>query len=115
MLIPYGHQHIDDDDVAAVVEALRSDWLTQGPSLERFEADLVGATGAEHAVAFSSGTAALHAAAATAGLGAGDTLFTSPLSFAASATCARYVGATPAFVDIDTATLNIDLARVPEN
>jgi UDP-4-amino-4,6-dideoxy-N-acetyl-beta-L-altrosamine transaminase len=112
-VIPYGHQSIDDDDVAAVVATLRGDWLTQGPAVEEFEQMLVDVTGAQYAVAFATGTAALHAAAHAAGLGPGDTVVTSPLSFAASATCARYVGATPAFVDIDPATLNLDLAAVP--
>ena len=113
-MIPYGRQSIDDDDIAAVVEVLKGDWLTQGPHVEQFEATLAETVGAAHAVAFANGTAALHAAAAAAGLGPGDVLATSPLSFAASATCARYVGATPSFVDIDPATLNIDLTAVPD-
>src|SRR5205807_5621227 len=108
----YGHQSIDADDVAAVVEALKSDWLTQGPRVEEFEHALTDITGATYAVAFSSGTAALHATAAAARFGPGDLVATSPLSFAASATCARYVGATPTFVDLDPATLNMDLTRV---
>ncbi|MBA2283549.1 MAG: UDP-4-amino-4,6-dideoxy-N-acetyl-beta-L-altrosamine transaminase [Acidimicrobiia bacterium] len=112
-MIPYGRQSIDDDDVAAVVAALRSDWLTTGPRVEEFEAALADAVEAAQAVAFANGTAALHAAAAVAGLGPGDRVVTSPLSFAASATCARYVGATPEFVDIDPATLNMDLSAVP--
>lgn len=112
-MIPYGRQSIDDDDIAAVVEVLKGDWLTQGPHVERFEETLAEAVEARHAVAFANGTAALHSAAAAAGLGPGDVVATSPLSFAASATCARYVGATPAFVDIDPATLNLDLDAVP--
>lgn len=112
-MIPYGRQSVDDDDIAAVVEVLKGDWLTQGPHVEAFERALANAVEARHAVAFSSGTAALHGAAAAAGLGPGDIVVTSPLSFAASATCARYVGATPAFVDIDPSTLCMDLARVP--
>ncbi|MEY2478462.1 MAG: hypothetical protein QOG87_3777 [Actinomycetota bacterium] len=112
-MIPYGRQSIDDDDIAAVVEVLKGDWLTQGPHVEQFEETLAGIVGARHAVAFANGTAALHAAAAAAGLGPGDVVATSPLSFAASATCARYVGANPTFVDIDPGTLNIDLAAVP--
>jgi UDP-4-amino-4,6-dideoxy-N-acetyl-beta-L-altrosamine transaminase len=112
-VIPYGRQSIDDDDIAAVVEVLKGDWLTQGPHVEQFEETLAGIVGARHAVAFANGTAALHAAAAAAGLGPGDVVATSPLSFAASATCARYVGANPTFVDIDPGTLNIDLAAVP--
>jgi UDP-4-amino-4,6-dideoxy-N-acetyl-beta-L-altrosamine transaminase len=113
-VIPYGRQSIDDDDIAAVVEVLKGDWLTQGPHVEQFEATLADTVEAQHAVAFANGTAALHAAAAAAGLGPGDVVATSPLSFAASATCARYVGATPAFVDIDPGTLNLDLDAVPD-
>ena len=112
-MIPYGRQSVDDDDIAAVVEVLRGDWLTQGPHVERFEETLAATVGARHAVAFANGTAALHGAAAAAGLGPGDVVATSPLSFAASATCARYVGATPTFVDIDPATLNLDLGQLP--
>jgi UDP-4-amino-4,6-dideoxy-N-acetyl-beta-L-altrosamine transaminase len=104
---------VDDDDIAAVVAVLKGDWLTQGPHVEEFERALAATVDARFAVAFSSGTAALHGAAAAAGLRPGDVVVTSPLSFAASATCARYVGATPAFVDIDPATLNMDLGRVP--
>jgi dTDP-4-amino-4,6-dideoxygalactose transaminase len=104
---------VDDDDIAAVVAVLKGDWLTQGPHVGEFEEALAAKVGARYAVAFSSGTAALHGAAAAAQLGAGDIVVTSPLSFAASATCARYVGATPEFVDIDPATLNMDLTKVP--
>lgn len=103
--IPYGRQSLDEDDVEAVVEVLRSDWLTQGPEVERFERFLADRCGAAHAVAFNSGTAALHAACAAARLGEGDEVLTSPLSFAASANCARYVGATVDFVDVDPVTL----------
>jgi dTDP-4-amino-4,6-dideoxygalactose transaminase len=113
--IPYGRQSVDDDDIAAVTAVLKGDWLTQGPAVEEFEAALVDVTGAAHAVAFSSGTAALHAAAAVSGLGPGDRVVTSPLSFAASAACARYVGAEPGFVDIDPATLNLDPLAVPSD
>lgn len=108
-MINYGRQSIDDDDIAAVVDVLRGDWLTQGPSVERFEDAVATYTGARHAVAFSSGTAALHGAAHAAGLGPGDVVATSPLTFMASANAARFVGARPALVDIDPATLNIDL------
>jgi dTDP-4-amino-4,6-dideoxygalactose transaminase len=85
-VIPYGHQSIDADDVAAVTAALQSDWLTTGPRVAAFEQALCAATDAAHAVAFANGTAALHAAAAAAQLGPGDLVATSPLSFAASAT-----------------------------
>ena len=111
-MIPYGRQSIDDEDIAAVVAVLKGDWLTQGPGVEEFEHALAAATGAAHAVAFANGTAALHGAAAAAELGPGDVVATSPLSFVASANCVRYVGATPTFVDIDPATLNLDPARV---
>ncbi|MHB8669436.1 MAG: UDP-4-amino-4,6-dideoxy-N-acetyl-beta-L-altrosamine transaminase [Acidimicrobiales bacterium] len=111
-MIPYGHQSIDDDDVAAVVRVMRSDWLTQGPAGEAFEDAIRAATGAAHAVVFSSGTAALHSAVLASGLGPGDRVVTSPLSFVASANCAVYAGATPAFVDVDPGTLNMDLSRL---
>jgi UDP-4-amino-4,6-dideoxy-N-acetyl-beta-L-altrosamine transaminase len=111
-VIPYGRQSIDDDDVQAVVAVLESDRLTQGPVIAEFEAALCELTGAAFAVALSSGTAALHAAAAATGLGPGDLVTTSPLSFVASANCARYVGAAVAFVDIDPATLNLDVGAV---
>ncbi len=112
-MIPYGHQLVDDDDVAAVVAVLRGDWLTQGPHVAEFEDRLSQVTGARYAVAFSSGTAALHGATHAAGLGPGDLVVTSPLSFAASANCARYVGADVAFVDVDPNTLNLDLTQIP--
>lgn len=112
-LLPYGRQAIDDDDIAAVVAVLRSDRLTTGPVVAEFEAALADKAGARHAVAFANGTAALHGAMAAAGIGAGDRVVTSPLSFAASATCARYVGADVGFVDIDPDTLNLDVAAVP--
>jgi len=114
-MIPYGRQSIDDDDIAAVVAVLKGEWLTQGPHVEEFEERLATVTGARHAVALSSGTAALHAAAAAAGLGPGDLVVTSALTFAASANCARYVGATPGVVDIDPETLNLNPRLVPRN
>ena len=112
-MIPYGHQTIGDDDVAAVVAVLRGDWLTQGPTVQLFEEALASAVSARFAVAFSNGTAALHGAMATSGLGTGSMVVTSPLSFVASANCIRYAGAMPALVDIDETTLNIDVTRVP--
>jgi UDP-4-amino-4,6-dideoxy-N-acetyl-beta-L-altrosamine transaminase len=113
--LSYGRQLIDDDDVDAVCEALRGDWLTQGPAIERFERAVAERVGAGHAVAFSNGTAALHGACHAGGLGPGDTVATSPLSFVASANCARYVGADVTFVDIDPATLNLDPTKVPDD
>jgi dTDP-4-amino-4,6-dideoxygalactose transaminase len=86
-MISYGRQTIDDDDVEAVVQTLRGDWLTQGPAIEAFEESVANYVGAKFAVAYSSGTSALHGAAAAAGLGPGDELVTSPLTFMASAKC----------------------------
>ena len=103
--LPYGHQSIDEADIRAVVDVLHGDWLTQGPLVDEFEAALAARTGAKHAVAFNSGTAALHGACAAARLGDGDEVLTSGLSFSASANCARYVGAMPGFVDIEPSTL----------
>lgn len=98
--LPYAHQVISDEDVAAVAEALRSDWLTTGPRVPAFEALITEATGARHAVAFSSGTAALHGAAVAAGLGPGDEAITTPMSFVATANAVLYAGATPRFADV---------------
>lgn len=108
-MISYGRQSIDQADISAVVDVLNGDWLTQGPVVERFEESVAEYVGARYAVAFSNGTAALHSAAAVAGLGSGHTVVTSPLTFMASANAARFVGARPALVDIDPTTLNIDL------
>ena len=110
--IPYGRQSIDEADIAAVVEVLRGDWLTQGPAIERFEAALCATTEAAYAVAFANGTVALHATLWAAGIGKGDLVVTSPLSFVASASCALWVDAQPGFVDIDPKTLNLDLGSV---
>jgi len=111
--IPYGHQSVDEDDIAAVVEVLRGDWLTQGPAVERFEAALCRATGAAHAVAFANGTVALHAACVAGDLRASSQVATSSLSFVASANCLRYVGAAPRLLDVDATTLNVDPRSVP--
>lgn len=111
-LLPYAHQQIDEADIAAVGDVLRSDWLTTGPRIPEFERGLAAATGARHAVAFSSGTAALHGAAAAAGLGPGDEAVTSPMTFVATANSVLYVGAEPRFADIDPGTLLIDPAKV---
>ena len=107
MPIPYGRQTIDDDDVAAVVQTLRGDGLTQGPAVETVERAIAQACEGPHAGAVSSGTAALHGAAIAAGIGPGDELLTSAITFAASANCGAYVGATPVFADIDPATRNL--------
>ncbi len=106
--IPYGKQYIDDDDIQSVVEALKSDYLTTGPKIEEFEKVLAEYTGAKYAVAISNGTAALHAACFAAGVGEGDEVITSPMTFAASANCTLYMGAKPVFADIDPLTYNID-------
>jgi UDP-4-amino-4,6-dideoxy-N-acetyl-beta-L-altrosamine transaminase len=112
-VIPYGRHSIDDDDIEAVVKVLRGDWLTQGPAVVEFEDRLATVTDARFAVAFANGTAALHAACAAAGLGPSDRVVTSPLTFVASANCARYVGASIDLVDIDPDTLNLDVRKLP--
>lgn len=104
--IPYGRQTIESDDIDAVAEVLRGDWLTQGPSVAAFEKALAGRCRAEHVVAFSSGTAALHGAAFAAGVGPGDVVATSAITFAASANCAAYLGARPTYADISPETWN---------
>lgn len=111
-MLPYGHQMIDQGDVDAVVNVLRSDWLTTGPVVEEFEQAFAAFVGAEHAVALSNGTAALHAAAFVAGVGPGDEVIVPALTFAASANCARYLGADVVFADVLPDTLNIDVASV---
>ena len=111
-LLPYGHQSIDERDIEAVVETLRSDWLTTGPKVGEFEERFAACVGATHAVSFSSGTAALHGAAFAAGLKAGDEAITSPLTFVATANCVLYQGATPVFADVSRDTLNLDPERV---
>lgn len=114
-VIPYGHQSVTEDDIAAVVAVLRGDWLTQGPAIEVFEQRIAAYTGAADAVVFTSGTAALHAACFAAGLGPGDVVATSSLTFSASAACARYVGAEATLLDVDPATLNLDPTTVPSD
>lgn len=111
-MIPYGRQSISDEDVAAVVRVLRSDFLTQGPEVPRFEQAVRDYTGAGHALAFNSATSALHAACLALGVGPGDRVWTSPNTFVASANCARYCGATVDFVDIDPETLNLGVAAL---
>jgi UDP-4-amino-4,6-dideoxy-N-acetyl-beta-L-altrosamine transaminase len=111
-MIPYGRQSISEDDVAAVVEVLRSDWLTQGPTVPRFEKAVAAKAGAQHAVAMSSATAALHVACLALDLGPGDRLWTSPNSFVASANCGLYCGARVDFVDIDPRTYNMSVAAL---
>lgn len=112
--IPYGRQDIDQADIDAVVEVLRSDFLTQGPQVPRFEAMVAAYCGAAHAVAANSATSALHVACMALGVGAGDRVWTSPTTFVASANCALYCGAEVDFVDIDPDTCNMSVARLAE-
>ena len=109
--IPYGRHEIDDDDIAAVVEVLRGDWLTTGPAVERFERAFAQLVGAEHAVAVTNGTAALHLAMLAAGIGPGDEVIVPTMTFAASANAARYVGADVRFCDVRPDTLSIDVEQ----
>jgi len=113
-MIPYGRQSIDAADVEAVVEVLRSDFLTQGPAVPRFEQTIASYCGAAHGVAMCNATAALHAACLALKLGPGDLLWTSPITFVASANCARYCGADVDFVDIDPGTCNMSVERLTE-
>ena len=110
--IYYGHQYIDEADIQAVVDVLRSDYLTCGPKIAELEKKLCELTGAKYAVVCSNGTAGLHIAALAAGVGAGDEVITTPMTFAASANCALYCGAKPVFADINPETYNIDPASV---
>lgn len=110
----YGHQYIDDADIKAVTDVLRSDFLTCGPQIGNLEKKLCELTGARYAVVCSNGTAALHMACQAAGIGEGDELITTPITFAASANCALYCGARPVFADINPETYNIDPASVKE-
>ncbi|HAC68475.1 MAG TPA: UDP-4-amino-4,6-dideoxy-N-acetyl-beta-L-altrosamine transaminase [Pseudomonas sp.] len=107
--IPYGRQSISEEDIAAVTAVLRSDWLTQGPMIERFEQAVAQRCEAMHGVAVCNATAALHIACLALDLGPGDLLWTSPNTFVASANCARYCGADVDFVDIDPHTLNLSV------
>lgn len=110
--IYYGHQYIDEADIQAVVDVLRSDYLTCGPKIAELEKKLCDLTGAKYAVVCSNGTAALHIACLAAGVSAGDEVITTPITFAASANCALYCGARPVFADINPETYNIDPASV---
>lgn len=107
-MIPYGKQTIDQDDIQAVVDVLKSDFLTTGPKIAEFEQTVADYVGAKYAVAISNGTSALHAACFAAGIGPGDEVITTPLTFAASANCVLYCGGTPVFADVDPKTYNID-------
>jgi UDP-4-amino-4,6-dideoxy-N-acetyl-beta-L-altrosamine transaminase len=112
--IPYGRQDINQADIDAVIEVLRSDYLTQGPAIERFERMVAEYCGVKYAVAVASATAGLHIACLAAGLGSGDLLWTVPNTFVASANCGLYCGATVDFVDIDPKTYNLSISALTE-
>jgi UDP-4-amino-4,6-dideoxy-N-acetyl-beta-L-altrosamine transaminase len=114
-MIPYGRQYVSSADVDAVLEVLRSDWLTQGPAVPRFEEAVSGYTGARHAIAVNSATSALHIACLALGLGPGDRLWTVPNTFVATANCARYCGAQVEFIDIDRDTWNISIPALEDH
>ena len=107
-MIPYGRQTIEEDDIQTVVDVLRSDYLTTGPKIAEFEKLVADYVGAKYAVAISNDTAALHAACHAAGIGPGDEVITTPITFAASSNCVLYCGGTPVFADVDPKTYNID-------
>ncbi len=111
-LLSYGHQWLDDEDIASVVEVLKSDWITQGNKIGEFEERVATYCGAKYAVAVSSGTAALHAACSVAGISPGDEAITTPITFAATANAVCYCGGKPVFADIREDTLNIDVAEI---
>lgn len=114
-MIGYGHQYIDGDDIEAVVDVLRSDYLTQGPAVERFEQELCRITGASHCVAVSNATAGLHIAVTALELDGGAEGITTPNTFLASANCMAYNGVRPVFADIDSASYNIDPAEIEKH
>lgn len=111
-IIPYGKQHITDDDIKAVIEALQSDYLTQGPKITEFEQAFASYIGSKYAVAVANGTAALHLNALALGVKTGDKVITTPITFAASANCIRYCGGEVVFADIDPATYLLDIHAV---
>src|SRR4051812_11111878 len=113
-VLPYGRQTIEDDDIAAVAQVLRSDWLTTGPKVAEFERAFAEFTGAREAVAVCNGTAALHAAAAALQIGPGDEVIVPAMTFAASANCVVYQGGVPVFVDVELDTLLLDAKRIEE-
>ena len=113
-MIPYGRQDISETDIQAVVDVLRSDYLTQGPAVPAFEKAVASYSGAQHAVAVNSATSALHIACLALGVGKGDIVWTSPITFVASANCALYCGASVDFVDIDAKTYNLSVEKLEE-
>ncbi|MEN6473604.1 MAG: UDP-4-amino-4,6-dideoxy-N-acetyl-beta-L-altrosamine transaminase [Syntrophaceae bacterium] len=112
MFIPYSKQSLDEDDIAAVIKVLKSDWLTTGPKVDEFEAAIASYAGTQGAVAVSSGTAGLHAAMYALGIGSGDEVIVPPLTFIATANAVVYQGGTPVFADVDLGTLLINPADV---
>ena len=113
-MISYGKQNLDSDDIKSVIKVLKSDFLTQGPVVQEFENCISSSVQATHATAFNSATSALHAACLAIGIKKGDLVWTSPISFVASANCAIYCGATIDFVDIDLETRNISISKLRE-
>ncbi len=113
-MIPYGRQNIEEDDIQAVVEALREPLITTGPLVEKFERAVADYTGMKHGVAVSSGTAALHAAMFTLGIGPGDEVIVPAITFAATANCVSYQGGTVVFCDVEPDTLLIDVEKAEE-
>ena len=111
MKIPYGRQSIDEADIQAVVDVLRSDFLTQGPEVEKFEAALCEKVKAQYGRAFNSATSALHAAYLSVGVSAGDLVWTSPITFVATSNAALYCGAKIDFVDVNASDANMDMGR----
>ena len=110
--IPYGRQNITEDDIEAVVEALKSDYLTQGPRINKFEEEFANYVNSKYAVAVSNGTAALHLCALALDVKTGDKVITTPITFAASANCVRYAGGEVVFSDIDPETYLLDINKV---
>lgn len=113
-IIPYSRQFIDQDDIAAVISVLESDYLTQGPAIGKFESSISEYTGVQYCVVFSSGTAALHASYFAAGLDNGDEIITSPITFVATSNAALYLGARPVFSDVEPDTANLDVGKLEE-
>jgi UDP-4-amino-4,6-dideoxy-N-acetyl-beta-L-altrosamine transaminase len=115
MAIPYGRQWIDEKDIEEVIKVLKSDWLTQGPQIEKFEEEIASYVGAKYAVAFNSGTSALHGAMFAAGVTKDNEIISSPITFVASTNAGIYLGAKPIFADIDNRTYCIDISKIEEN
>jgi len=113
-MLPYGRHVVDESDIRAVTDVLKGDWLTTGPMVEEYEKEVAGKTGAGYSVAFSSGTAGLHAAAFAAGISGGDEVITSPITFAATSNCILYTGGKPLFADIRADSCNMDPACMEE-